>query len=338
MILDNTYMHGEYSGIRSINLQLFGAKKKDKLDLSTDDLKKLSGELENDDDDDDDDDDFADDDQDEDLDDDDGQDNADEDDDDDDVEDIEEDADDDEDDDEEEDADEEEDDDEGDEDDEEESDDQDGGKAAGKGKKSDTSQKRKDKKVSAIIALKQENKQLKSRLDALERAQRSREYETEEDRLAAKYEAELIEDGLDEEKAKKRARMMAKNEIEAMRALDRDLEIQVERLEEKGYTDIRSKLSILKPIVEKTDLTLEEAYRAKYGEPKGKAAKTREEQLRLLEKKKVSKKAAATAGTTKAPEKITFSKRNERIFKEMRKMDPTLTRKKFASIMADFED
>lgn len=333
MILDNTYMHGEYSGIRSINLQLFGKKKKDKLeDLSAEELRELNEELENDSDDDDfyDDDEYADDDV-EDYDDDDDQDVAGDDDEDDDIEDIEDYDDDDE---NEVDYDDEESDEEEDEEDSDEDVDDDA--AAGKGKK-DTGQK-KDKKTSAIIALKKELKQLRAQYEALAKSQRDREYETEEDRLAARYEAELIEDGMDEEKAKKRARMMAKNEIEAMRALDRDLEIQVERLEEKGYTDIRSKLSILKPIVEKTDLTLEEAYRAKYGEPKGKAAKTKEEQLRLLEKKKVSKKAAAATGTTKAPEKITFSKRDERIFKEMRKMDPTLTRKKFASLMADFED
>lgn len=327
MFIEKSYM--------PINLQLFGKKKKDKLeDLSAEELRELNEELENDSDDDDfyDDDEYADDDV-EDYDDDDDQDVAGDDDEDDDIEDIEEDEDaaDDE---NEVDYDDEESDEEEDEEDSDEDVDDDA--AAGKGKK-DTGQK-KDKKTSAIIALKKELKQLRAQYEALAKSQRDREYETEEDRLAARYEAELIEDGMDEEKAKKRARMMAKEKIEAMRALDRDLEIQVERLEEKGYTDIRSKLSILKPIIEKAGLTLEEAYRAKYGESKGKAAKTREEQLRLLEKKKVSKKAAATAGTTKAPEKITFSKRDERIFKEMRKMDPTLTRKKFASIMADFED
>ncbi|HOQ07934.1 MAG TPA: hypothetical protein PLP87_09045 [Clostridiales bacterium] len=327
MFIEKSYM--------PINLQLFGKKKKDKLeDLSAEELRELNEELENDSDDDDfyDDDEYADDDV-EDYDDDDDQDVAGDDDEDDDIEDIEEDEDaaDDE---NEVDYDDEESDEEEDEEDSDEDVDDDA--AAGKGKK-DTGQK-KDKKTSAIIALKKELNRLRAQYETLAKSQRDREYETEEDRLAARYEAELIEDGMDEEKAKKRARMMAKEKIEAMRALDRDLEIQVERLEEKGYTDIRSKLSILKPIIEKAGLTLEEAYRAKYGEPKGKAAKTREEQLRLLEKKKVSKKAAATAGTTKAPEKITFSKRDERIFKEMRKMDPTLTRKKFASLMADFED
>jgi hypothetical protein len=327
MFIEKSYM--------PINLQLFGKKKKDKLeDLSAEELRELNEELENDSDDDDfyDDDEYADDDV-EDYDDDDDQDVAGDDDEDDDIEDIEEDEDaaDDE---NEVDYDDEESDEEEDEEDSDEDVDDDA--AAGKGKK-DTGQK-KDKKTSAIIALKKELKQLRAQYEALAKSQRDREYETEEDRLAARYEAELIEDGMDEEKAKKRARIMAKEKIEAMRALDRDLEIQVERLEEKGYTDIRSKLSILKPIIEKAGLTLEEAYRAKYGESKGKAAKTKEEQLRLLEKKRVSKKAAAATGTTKAPEKITFSKRDERIFKEMRKMDPTLTRKKFASLMADFED
>lgn len=327
MFIEKSYM--------PINLQLFGKKKKDKLeDLSAEELRELNEELENDSDDDDfyDDDEYADDDV-EDYDDDDDQDVAGDDDEDDDIEDIEEDEDaaDDE---NEVDYDDEESDEEEDEEDSDEDVDDDA--AAGKGKK-DTGQK-KDKKTSAIIALKKELKQLRSQYEALAKSQRDREYETEEDRLAARYEAELIEDGMDEEKAKKRARMMAKEKIEAMRALDRDLEIQVERLEEKGYTDIRSKLSILKPIIEKAGLTLEEAYRAKYGESKGKAAKTKEEQLRLLEKKKVSKKAAAATGTTKTSEKIALSKRDERIFKEMRKMDPSLTRKKFASLMADFED
>lgn len=327
MFIEKSYM--------PINLQLFGKKKKDKLeDLSAEELRELNEELENDSDDDDfyDDDEYADDDV-EDYDDDDDQDVAGDDDEDDDIEDIEEDEDaaDDE---NEVDYDDEESDEEEDEEDSDEDVDDDA--AAGKGKK-DTGQK-KDKKTSAIIALKKELKQLRAQYEALAKSQRDREYETEEDRLAARYEAELIEDGMDEEKAKKRARMMAKEKIEAMRALDRDLEIQVERLEEKGYTDIRSKLSILKPIIEKAGLTLEEAYRAKYGESKGKAAKTKEEQLRLLEKKKVSKKAAAATGTTKTSEKIALSKRDERIFKEMRKMDPSLTRKKFASLMADFED
>lgn len=327
MFIEKSYM--------PINLQLFGKKKKDKLeDLSAEELRELNEELENDSDDDDfyDDDEYADDDV-EDYDDDDDQDVAGDDDEDDDIEDIEEDEDaaDDE---NEVDYDDEESDEEEDEEDSDEDVDDDA--AAGKGKK-DTGQK-KDKKTSAIIALKKELNRLRAQYEALAKSQRDREYETEEDRLAARYEAELIEDGMDEEKAKKRARMMAKEKIEAMRALDRDLEIQVERLEEKGYTDIRSKLSILKPIIEKAGLTLEEAYRAKYGESKGKAAKTKEEQLRLLEKKKVSKKAAAATGTTKTSEKIALSKRDERIFKEMRKMDPTLTRKKFASLMADFED
>lgn len=197
----------------------------------------------------------------------------------------------------------------------------------------------KDKKTSAIIALKNENKELRARLDAIERMQREREYETEIDRLTAKYTEELIEDGMDEERAKRRARQMAEDKIETKKAADRDIDIQVERLEERGYTDIRSKLSILRPLVQKSGLTLEEAYRAKFGEVKPKEKKTREEQLALLNKNKTSSKRIATiTGSHKKEETVVLSKRDERIYKEMRKMDPKLTRKAFANLMKDFEE
>jgi hypothetical protein len=134
---------------------------------------------------------------------------------------------------------------------------------------------------------------------------------------------------------------MAEEKIEARKASDRDFDIQVERLEEKGYTDIRSKLSILKPIAQRAGLTLEEAYRAKYGQPKAKERRTNDEQLALLDKQKKNERKpapATAAGTSKKEDSIVLSKQDERIFKEMRRKDPSFTRKAFASIMGDFYD
>jgi hypothetical protein len=212
-------------------------------------------------------------------------------------------------------------------------------KSKGKSKtqKPDSKGEGKDKKTGAIIALKHENQDLKARLDALEKNQRDRDYDNEIDTLTAKYADELIEDGMEEEKAKRKAKSMAEDKVENRKIADRLLDIEVERLVEKGYVDIRSKLSILKPLV-KAGLSLEEAYRGKFGELKAKEIKTKQEQLALLNKNKTnSKRVATTTGTTRTEDKAVLSKRDERIYKEMRKKDPGLTRKAYSGLMKDFD-
>jgi hypothetical protein len=198
----------------------------------------------------------------------------------------------------------------------------------------------KDKKENAIIALKAENKELKKRLDEIERRQQEREYDNELDRLTSKYTQELIDDGMDEEKAKVKARKQAETEIENKKVADRLFDIELERLEEKGYIDIRSKSTVLKPLV-KAGLTLEEAYRAKFGAIKEKELKTRAELLALKKKQENNTKKVATAtGSTKTEEKVKMSKTDERIFKEISKSHKGMfkNKKEFADIMKDFTD
>jgi hypothetical protein len=314
-----------------INLQLFAGKVKDKADIDPKDLEALKKEL------------GEDDDPDEDEDGDDSGDTGNDDDDDsnsddgdDDKEGIDEDPDQ-----EDDDPDEDEDSDEPDEDDSDDGED-DEEPAAGKGKNSGGKGKAKpdtnDKKTGAIIALKNENKALKARLDAIEKKQQEKDYESEIETLTARYAQEFIDDGMDEDKAKRKARNMAEDKVENKKVADRLLEIEVDRLEEKGYIDIRSKLDVLKPLT-KAGLTLEEAYRAKFGDIKSKAARTKAEQLALANKQnKSNKRIATTTGTTKRPDPVTLSKRDERMFKEMRKKDPSMTRKAFKSLLKDFDD
>jgi hypothetical protein len=314
-----------------VNLQHFAGTVKNKVDgVDPDGLKALKDDLDKDDDSDNDDEDQDDD--------------KDTDDDEDEKEDIDEDPDKDDDDEEgDDDTDEESDDEEGDSEDQDDDEDDTGkSKKAKKGGQPNKGEGSKDKKTNAIIALKGQVKELQSTITELLKSQRERDYDSEMDKLVARFTEELIEDGMDEEKAKKRAKSMAEDKIEAKKSADRDIDIQVDRLEEKGYTDIRSKLPVLRPIVQKSGLSLEEAYRAKYGDVGAKSKKTKDEQNALLEKqqqKKTSKAAAATkAAPAKTPEKVVLSKRDERIFTEMQKKDPKLTRKAYVSLMKDFTE
>lgn len=323
MILDKPYIANKPH--IKVNLQLFAKTVKNKADgVSKEDLEDLKNSLEDEDSDDDDSDQ--------------GDDDSDDDSDEDDKEDVDEDPDKADDDEDSDDSDEDDDDSDEDPDEDEEDNKQAGNKGKSKTKEPEKKGEGKDKKTGAIIALKHENQELKARLDALEKNQRERDYDSELSTLTEKYADELIEDGVEEEKAKRKAKIMAEEKVENKKVADRLLDIEVERLEEKGYADIRSKLSILKPLM-KSGFTLEEAYRGKYGEVKAKEIKTKAEQLALLNKNKTSsKRVATTTGTTKTEDKTVLSKRDERIYKEMRKNDPGLTRKKFSGLMKDFDD
>jgi hypothetical protein len=207
-------------------------------------------------------------------------------------------------------------------------------KKSGQKKETDDKSIQKDKKTSAIIALKNQNKELLKRLNTLEQKQQEKDYDNRLSTLSKKY----IADGKSEEEAKELAEAKVENE----RISDRLFDIEVERLEEKGYTDIRSKAAELKPLIKDGLLTLEQAYRAKYGDISKKEIQTKVEQLEALNKsKKKTKRAAVTSGSSRTEESVKLSKRDEKIFKsgEFRKSSlGGMSKKEFARLVKDFDD
>jgi hypothetical protein len=195
-----------------------------------------------------------------------------------------------------------------------------------------------DKKDSAIISLKKEIKELRTMLIDTTTKLQERDYSQELVKLTERYTQEFIDDGMAEDRAKIKAKSMAEGEVEKKQVADRLFDIEIERLEDKGYKDVRSKATVLKPLV-KAGLTLEEAYRAKYGAVKEKEVRTKTELLAATKKQHATtKKAAAATGSSKTVEAVKLSKRDERIYNEISKNHGGMfkNRKEFANILKDF--